>query len=230
MKKAMFMVLSVVIAGGLAGCPVFGGAGKIEGHWEWVEPARLVDPTTVSDYENAAVAQDFADNGRLRKTLIFDKDQNFTYIEEAFLPDRQPVWLGDKGSGVNWSWIVTYHATGAYDTARYGGESRELAIPGLDTELNVVISEYTETMRIDKRDTDGNRVRDNLLRIEYTYIETSSTSGAENPLVLRGLIGVNPFDELMVSWAQHVVGKDLDYNRSHQNNVETYLRVVPEDE
>ncbi len=230
MRRSGYVLLALAISVLFAGCPIFRGVDELVGQWEWTEPGELVDPTEVSDYDNATVAQNFANNGRVRKTLLFDEEGGFEYIEEAFLPDRQALVRGDKGTGVNWSWRRTYHAVGVFDTARYVPEDRVLSTPGLDTELNVVITEHTETVRIDKRDTDGDRVLDSQLRREFDYITTTGVASDTNPLVLRGLIGMTPFDELMVSWAQHFVGKQLDYNRSHYNNVETYLRVVADEE
>lgn len=80
-----------------------------------------------------------------------------------------------------------------------------------------------------KRDTNGNLVPDSQLRTLYEYVTSTSSATAENPLVLRGLLGMNPFDELMVSWAQFSVGKDLSYNQSFYSNVETYIRLAEEE-
>jgi hypothetical protein len=232
MKKMVCFVCVIAIAAGLSGCPVIGGsisAGKLVGTWQWVEAARLIDPTTVDDYDSEVVAQNFANNGRVRKTLVFDEEKNFTYTEETFLPDRQANLFFDKGVGVVWSWIQTYQSKGTFATASYSPANSILAVPGLSTELHVDVAEYTDVFAVNKRDTNGNLVRDSETRILVDYVTSTSASSAENPLVLRGLLGLNPFDELMVSWAQFVVGKDLSYNYSFSSNVETYIRLVVEE-
>lgn len=216
MKKMVYVICVIAVIAGLSGCPVIGGsisAGKLAGTWQWVEAARLVDPTTVNNFDSQIVAQNFADNGRVRKTLIFDEEKNFTYTEETFLPDRPLVIFAN----VAWSWKTTYQARGTFTTAGYTSSNSLLAIPGLNTELHVDITEYTDTYRSDV-------LRDG--QWYYEYLTSTSTAGAENPLVLRGLLGMNPFDELMVSWAQFSVGKDLSYNYSFSSNVETYIRLA----
>lgn len=228
MKKAIGSFLVLAVMASLSGCPISVGTGKITGTWQWVEPARLIDPTTVDNYDSDIVAQNFANEGRLRKTLIFTEEKGFSYAEEAFLPDRQALTRGDKGLGVVWMWVNTYSVSGLFTTARYAADGL-LAIPGIDTELNVDVDTYTDYYTVSKRDTNGNLVPDTQLRILVEYIPSTSTASAENPLVLRGLLGMNPFDELMVSWAQFIVGKDLGYNQSHLVNVETYTRVPVEE-
>lgn len=233
MKKFVLISFTLLVVAGLTGCPVLSGGvstGKLTGTWQWVEASRLVDPTTVDDHDSEAVAQNFANEGRVRKTLVFGEEKEFTYVEETFLPDRQAQLRADKGVGVGWSWVETYRATGTYTTSGFNAANNVLAIPGLDTELNTTITQYTDTYQILKRDTDGNLVPDSQLRTLFEYVTSSSSATTENPLVLRGLLGLNPFDELMVSWAQFFVGKDLNYNYSFSNTVETYLRVIVEEE
>lgn len=233
MKKVTRISLTLLVVAGLSGCPVLGGGvsnNKLTSTWQWVEASRLVDPTTVDDYDSATVAQNFANEGRVRKTLVFGEEKEFTYVEETFLPDRQAQLRMDKGVGVGWSWVETYRATGTFTTTGFNAANNMLAIPGLDTELNTTITQYTETYQILKRDTSGNLVPDGQLRTLFDYVTATSSATAENPLVLRGLLGLNPFDELMVSWAQFFVGKDLNYNYSFSSTVETYLRVIEEEE
>jgi len=232
MKKMACVICVIAIAAGLSGCPVIGGsisAGKLVSTWQWVEAARLVDPTTVNNYDSQTVAQNFANNGRVRKTLTFGEEKEFTYVEETFLPDRVAMLNLDKGVGVVWSWVETYRATGTFAVAGFNAANSVLAIPGLNTELNATITQYTDTYQILKRDTNGNLVPDSQLRTLYEYVTSTSSATAENPLVLRGLLGMNPFDELMVSWAQFSVGKDLSYNQSFYSNVETYIRLAEEE-
>ncbi|MCK5862721.1 MAG: hypothetical protein KAH38_09565 [Candidatus Hydrogenedentes bacterium] len=228
MKKMVCFVLMTALAVSLSGCPLT--AGKIAGMWQWVEAARIVNPTIIDDYDSDAVAQNFVNNGRVRKTITFGDEKRFTYIEETFLADREARVRGDKGVGVVWKWIETYRTTGEYTTKRFAEAGHLLAIPGLDSELHVDITEHTDTFTINKRDTNGIPVLDSQLRTLTEYITVTSAATAENPLVLRGLLGMNPFDELMIFWAEGGgVDKNLEYNQSIQDKVETYVRVDTEE-
>lgn len=229
MKRLVCLVGVVVVLTSLMGCPSIGmvsiGNGKLVGTWQWVQPSALLEPGVEADYNSLVVAQNFANQNRLRKTVIFNEEGNFTYIEETFLPDREAGITDDKGAAVVWAWIETYRAAGTYKTARFAATNTVFTIPGLDLELNVNITEYTDTFARNKRDLDGELLRDSEGRIMLEYLTATSQADAENPLYLRALMGMNPFDELMIGWDDEVVpfDKDLEYNEGIY--VETYVRM-----
>lgn len=204
--RLVFAVILSVASVVLCGCP---GTTDLQGNWGWTEPAMPAHPLVEAVYANSTVNENFQNNERMRKSLtlgpITDGRGTFDYVEETFLPDREPFTASDKGAGVVWEWRETYRASGYYSTTPLDLGTEEDGVPFLDTELNAEITSWTETLRILTSATDVQ------FRHIAEYVPRSDTSDAGNPLRLFAMMGINDFDELLVIWA-HLRAKDLLYN------------------
>ncbi len=236
MKKSMCMGLAVAMGVALSGCPIIGTniEAQIVGRWEWVEAAAVLSQSTIDNigedwgYANETVAQNFADQGRRRKRIIFSDDGTVTYFEEVWRPDRQPqvgyeecydifdedgewvddrcYYIGDGGAAVGWGWRLSLMVSGTYQLGPYAGDSSLLfSVPGLDTELFVDVDTYTiRSHNLGYRDDAYGR-----RRYEHTDEEVSSSDS--NPLGVYALVGINPFDQLLVGW-EVTEWKQFNYN------------------
>lgn len=204
MRKICMVMLAVVCLACLSGCP--GTAKSIIGSWIWIEAQTPGDSAAGTNALNA---------NRVRKSLVFTKDDGFTYTEERFLSDR----LGDNADA-QYSWQVVYKVEGTYQTGAFKRECDECAMLGLDTQLLVNVARYSELKQ------EGDWVGGVLM---YTYsLETHEADSATNPLVVRALLGMTPFDELLVDWAEgNEWDKDLGFEDFNCSMLapETYTRV-----
>ena len=227
MKKVLCVGLLCAVGFALSGCPILNAniAKNVIGEWQWIRAAAVLSPETVENiggeggYANETVANDFANEGRKRKTITFSKDGNFTYLEETWRPDREANrgsrYLGesdeyqnDGGVAVEWDWRQSLYVEGTYQTGPYEADgSAFFSIPGLDTELFVDVATYTTTYRSMKDKEDAYN------RTFYQYDEVEVTSDASNPLGIYALLGMNAFDQLLVGWdMENVMWKDFNEN------------------
>ena len=238
MKKAMCLGLVVAMGVALSGCPIIGGNidRQVVGDWEWKAAAAVLSQYTLDNigedwgYADETVAQNFLDNGRRRKTITFSNNGTVTYMEEVWRPDRQPqvgyeeyqdiydedgnwidyeyAYIGDGGAAVVWGWGLSLMVSGTYQLGPYAGDSNLLfSIPGLDTELFIDVDTYTTSMR-ETGDWDD---ADDYNRRPYEYTEQEVSSSDSNPLGMYALVGMNPFDQLLLAW--DVGGwKQFNYN------------------
>jgi|GEM_PF-2286889 len=211
MKNGMVYVgVLCLMALCLSGCPKT----AVEGNWVWTEAATPADPDSEDSYMSDEVNENFQNAGRLRKTLTLgaetDGIRKFTFVEEAYVPDRSASAGKDKGAGVVWAWKETYKAEGSYETAAFDVDSCYYQIPNIDTEFNAEVTSWTQLFA----ESTGTSDESGRSYIKYTSLSDTSDSG--NPLVLSALMGVNPFDELLVIWSREgMSAKDFelpDYN------------------
>ncbi len=96
--------------------------------------------------------------------------------------------------------------SGTYQLGPYAGDSSLLfSVPGLDTELFVDVDTYTiRSHNLGYRDDAYGR-----RRYEHTDEEVSSSDS--NPLGVYALVGINPFDQLLVGW-EVTEWKQFNYN------------------
>lgn len=207
MKTRLIFAVTLSVASiVLCGCPA---TTDLSGNWQWTEPGLPAHPLSEPMFASTTVNENFQNLERMRKSLalgpISDGQGVFVYVEETFLPDREPLITIDKGAGVVWEWHETYRASGYYSTTPLDLGTEEEGVPFLDTELNAVITSWTETLRNLKSNTDPQG------RHMAEFVPRSDTSDADNPLHLFAMMGINDFDELLVIWA-HERLKGLLYN------------------
>ncbi len=226
-KMACFLAVALIVTG-LSGCPLVGGVAKVDGAWLWIQPRVPADPDATDDFTDETVNENFQNIMRLRKTVTFGPLERqvgtFKYLEEAFLPDRMPNTANDLGAGVIWEWREIYSAEGTYRTDKYEGENMLFDIPGLNTELNAAITKWRQMYIEVRLDSEGNPRTDSENRPFFEFLYLDDSSDANNPLYLRALMGMNPFDELMISWNGNW-SKSLSFNDSISGGVETYARI-----
>jgi len=232
MKKAVCVGLVVVMGLVLSGCPVMIGANiakDLLGKWQWIQAAAVLSQSVIDNigedngYDSEEVANDFANAGRLRKTVTFSEGGGFTYLLEQWVPDREPEmgqsyneetgeYTYDNGAGVNWDWQQMYYVEGTYQTGAYQGQTSMLT-----SELYVNVSKYTVTYREYKDDPD------NFDRALYRYVQADASSDASNPLGMYALLGMNPFDQLLIAWNEYFDDwKEFNVNAA---SIEVYLPV-----
>lgn len=207
MKTSLIPVLLLSLTALIfSGCPA---TTDLQGSWGWTEPAVPASPLAGAVYASPEVNENYQNEGRMRKSLtlgpIEDGRGTFDYVEETFLPDREPFLSSDKGAAVVWAWKETYRAAGYYSTTPLDLGTEDGDIPYMDTELNAELSSWTETLRNLTSETDpqGRHVAE--------FVPRSDAGDAGNPLRLFALMGINDFDELLVIWA-HLRTKELLYN------------------
>jgi len=191
MKKMLLMVTCVMCLSALTGCPMLPTSWSLAGKWETVEPV-VVD----SQSGTLTAAKDNADNaGRFKAELEFNQG-NFVYREKQFLPDR-------TGDDALYSWVITYEMKGTYESK---SGAKVDGWPALDTMLLLNITQYAvlnaEFISATKR-------------WDYTRYDIY-TSVPNDPWIMRWVVGLSPFNELLVYFGSSNDWKS--FGRSNFNN------------
>ncbi|HOQ88598.1 MAG TPA: hypothetical protein PLX03_00520 [Candidatus Hydrogenedentes bacterium] len=185
MKKAlMFTALTLCLAA-LSGCPMLPTNWSLSGKWETVEPV-VVDPESGT----LTTAKDNADNAyRFKAELQFEKG-NFVYREKQFLPDR-------AGSDAIYSWVVTYEMKGTFESK---GGAKVDEWPALDTMLLLNVTQYAVLDSEYLLTTN---------RWDYTRYDVY-TALPNDPWIMRWVVGLSPFNELLVYFGSSNNWKSFD--------------------
>ena len=175
MKQTLLLAVGVLGLTALSGCPILPTTWSLAGTWETVEPVVVgSEPGTLT-----TTKADSDNRDRLKVELVFE-GKTFVYREKRFKPDRE-------GSDALYDWVTTYEMKGTYESK---GGARVDGWPALDTMLLLNITQYALL------DAEYSLAID---RYDYSRYDIYKAD-ANDPWIMRWVVGLSPFNELLVSF------------------------------